>query len=119
MDHGLSSDLIDSDKIWRYMNFYKLMDILETGSLFFSRIDKLGNDFEGLYQDSKLEGHAIDLSFFKDTHNIDIKNLPKEAIRKLVLDENFEKQYRTFAINQRQTSFANSWYRSEHESYSQ
>ena len=34
-------------KIWRYMNFTKFVDMLESGSLYFSRADRLGDAFEG------------------------------------------------------------------------
>ena len=33
--------------IWRYMDIIKFMSLLETGSLFFSRLDKLDDPFEG------------------------------------------------------------------------
>jgi hypothetical protein len=33
--------------IWRYMDFTKLVSLLETKSLFFARADKLGDAFEG------------------------------------------------------------------------
>lgn len=33
--------------IWRYLDFIKFVDLLETQCLFFARADKLGDDFEG------------------------------------------------------------------------
>lgn len=33
--------------IWRYMDFTEFVDILSNGGLFFARVDKLGDDFEG------------------------------------------------------------------------
>jgi len=33
--------------IWRYVDFIKFVDLLETQCLFFARADKLGDDFEG------------------------------------------------------------------------
>lgn len=35
--------------IWRYMDFTKFVALLETKSLFFSRLDLLGDNFEGSY----------------------------------------------------------------------
>ncbi len=37
----------DSQVIWRYFNFPKLVHLLESSSLFFSRLDLLGDPFEG------------------------------------------------------------------------
>jgi hypothetical protein len=34
-------------KIWRYMDFTKFISVLDTQTLFFSRIDLLGDKFEG------------------------------------------------------------------------
>ena len=120
LEHSLSSDLTDSNKIWRYIDLYKFMDVLETNSLFFSRIDKLGNDFEGYYQDSQLVGNVLDLRLVKDIDKLDINNPPKEAIRlNVAMEENFENQLREFSIHQRQTTFVNCWYRNEYDSHSQ
>ena len=35
-----------NEKIWRYMSFAKFVNLLTTRSLFFSRVDKLGDQFE-------------------------------------------------------------------------
>ncbi len=37
----------DKDTVWRYMSFEKFANILETGSLFFTRADKFDDKFEG------------------------------------------------------------------------
>ncbi len=37
----------ENNKIWRYMSFTKLVSLLESSCLFFSRADKLGDPFEG------------------------------------------------------------------------
>jgi hypothetical protein len=36
-------------KLWRYMDFTKYVSLLVTGSLYFARMDKLGDPFEGTY----------------------------------------------------------------------
>jgi hypothetical protein len=36
-------------KIWRYMNFAKFMSLVDRSALFFARLDKLGDSFEGSY----------------------------------------------------------------------
>ena len=37
----------DNSKIWRYMDFTKFIDMLDKSALFFTRVDKLGDPFEG------------------------------------------------------------------------
>ena len=38
-----------NEKIWRYLDFAKFINILDKKSLFFSRVDKLGDPFEGSF----------------------------------------------------------------------
>lgn len=42
-----SLNVDDSQVIWRYFDFPKLVHLLESSSLFFSRLDLLGDPFEG------------------------------------------------------------------------
>ena len=42
-------------KLWRYMDFTKLLSLLETKTLFFTRADKLGDPFEGCFPQVVLE----------------------------------------------------------------
>ena len=37
----------DAAKLWRYFNLPKLLDLLQTQALYFSRVDKLNDPFEG------------------------------------------------------------------------
>jgi hypothetical protein len=41
--------------IWRYLDFTKLVALLDTGSLYFARADQLGDDFEGSYSRGNVE----------------------------------------------------------------
>ena len=38
-------------ELWRYMDLAKLLSLLQNKSLFFSRMDKLGDQFEGQWSD--------------------------------------------------------------------
>lgn len=49
----LPSDI--NTKIWRYIDFGKFIDLLETQSLFFCRIDKLGDQNEGILPKSTID----------------------------------------------------------------
>jgi hypothetical protein len=41
--------------IWRYLDFTKLVSLLDTGSLYFARANQLGDDFEGSYSRGNVE----------------------------------------------------------------
>jgi hypothetical protein len=45
----------DEIKIWKYMDFTKLISLLETGCLFFSRADSFDDPFEGSYPRNNVE----------------------------------------------------------------
>ncbi len=46
-DHDYCELPHDQTIIWRYMDFERFVNLLETGSLFFSRVDNLGDQHEG------------------------------------------------------------------------
>jgi hypothetical protein len=46
-------------KVWRYMNFAKLVSLLESRCLFFSRADKQGDPFEGSYPKINVSARLI------------------------------------------------------------
>jgi hypothetical protein len=46
-------------KLWRYMDFTKLLSVLENKSLFFTRADKFEDPFEGSYPKANIEARKI------------------------------------------------------------
>ncbi len=48
-EHPCFNTPSDDTKIWRYMDFTKFVNLLDTKSLFFVRSDKFDDPFEGLY----------------------------------------------------------------------
>lgn len=54
-------------RLWRYMDLSKFLDMLETKSLFFARVDNLGDPFEGASGMLEREGewNAFYLEYFK------------------------------------------------------
>ncbi|SDF21388.1 hypothetical protein [Sporomusa acidovorans] len=44
-------DQIEDAKIWRYMDFAKFASLLTTSTLFFSKLKKLGDPWEGEWPD--------------------------------------------------------------------
>lgn len=86
-------------QIWRYMDFTKFVSMLDSRALFFSRLDKLGDRFEGTVSEPTLD--AIRASYVG----------PPEAVNKLV--EMFGKRTPDLM---RQTLFVNCWHANAFES---
>jgi len=68
--------------IWRYMDFWKFLNLLETQSLFFSNSDNLGDNNEGripifilnkMFKEDKLNGNTL---------NADLNNFLENTLRK-------------------------------------
>jgi hypothetical protein len=73
----------DEIKIWKYMDFTKLISLLDTGCLFFSRADSFDDPFEGSYPRNNVE--------FR-------KSVPKE------LDEESQEHYLKVINNTKDTN---------------
>jgi hypothetical protein len=84
-------------KIWRYMDFSKLVCLIDKSALFFARADKLGDPFEGSFSKANIKLSPI---VYKD-------KIPQEEIIK------FRKIY---IYRLRQFLVINSWYLNEYES---
>jgi hypothetical protein len=87
-------------RVWRYMDFTKFVSLLDTGSLFFSRADQLGDPFEGSYPRLNVEnrphllGMMIDPSILTNT-----LTMMHDTLRSLPMH-----------------TFVNCWHMSGHES---
>ena len=102
--HAVGCDMaIPKAKIWRYLDFTKFIALLETSALHFSRADKLGDEFEGSLPAGNKE--SILRYFDKDPgkwHG--------------VTRDGWEAFWRKKTLEQRERTFVNCWYMSEHES---
>jgi hypothetical protein len=88
-------------KIWRYVEFEKLLDYLERKALFFSCADRLGDELEG-----SLPPGYDEL----------IEKLKSRKTPKIPIDE--DKRLRAEQLQLvRRLSLVSSWHLSEHESY--
>jgi hypothetical protein len=47
--HPLMQTPADDQRVWRYMDFTKLVSMLDSSSLFFCRLDRLDDKYEGSY----------------------------------------------------------------------
>ncbi len=85
-----------SATLWRYVDFTKFVSILETNALFFTRVDKLGDDFEGSFPRGNIE---VDPSSYGDPLLADLT-----------------KRHRYFVKEIRPFSLVNCWYEGTGES---
>ena len=67
----------DDAVLWRYMHFTKFMSILAKKSLFFSRVDKMGDPFEGYWP--LLASEASTADFFQDMIPVTLVNCWHES----------------------------------------
>lgn len=91
--------------IWRYMDFTKFVSMLVQRGLFFSRLDKLGDPFEGSLSKLNVRDDLI-------TVPNDLQGKPKEAENYI----NSFKQIRQTIKKFRTWVFASTWHMGEHES---
>lgn len=93
-------------KVWRYMDFTKLISLLDAGHLFFTRADKFNDPFEGSYPKANVQERKRIPEVWKN-------NMPKEAkknhakhLQYLIEMHKDELQYTAI----------NCWHMNEHES---
>lgn len=91
----------DNIKIWRYMDFTKLVSLLNTQTLFFTRADKFEDTFEGAWTKPLVE--------FRTPENWPIK-VPED------LKETYFNSMKKHNEEQRKYIGINCWHENEHES---
>lgn len=87
------------ERLWRYMNLPKLLDLLETQELFFTQLSRLEDGYEGALSSYAVEGLRQQLQQLGDDD-------PDRATK--VAEE-------TYILNQHFT-YVSCWHLSEHES---
>lgn len=92
---------MEDKTIWRYLDFTKFADLLDSQSLFFCRSDKLGDAFEGSYPVRAVDKRKDELA----KGGIKADELEKELLKYSVVGENFRKYV-----------FINCWHINEYES---
>jgi hypothetical protein len=94
-EHEVFTPPTDSNAtIWRYIDFTKLVSMLETQALYFARSDTLGDDFEGSYSTANIRWRP---EAYKDVPQMTAQ---MELIRRQI----------------RQHTYVSCWNLSEHES---
>jgi hypothetical protein len=92
----------DNTMIWRFTSFHKFVSMITSNSLYFSRLDKLGDPFEGLYSKARIQS---DEKVYTSYDSSEASEYGKRVIRWMHLDP----------YKQRRTSFANCWHMNEYE----
>lgn len=98
-----------SVRIWRYMDFTKLVAMLEYEGLFFVRSDKLGEPFEG----------SLPLAndrFFDDVHRRELDMVVKDDPQKRKRFEDSVSRSRNVVTEWRPWMLVNCWHMKNHES---
>lgn len=72
--HPLLVPLPDDTVMWRYMNFTKLLSLMEKKTLYFCRADLLGDPFEGSIPNTLLDYAPPGYDGPRDYHEFDISN---------------------------------------------
>lgn len=98
----------ENAKIWRYMDFTKLVSLLDKNALYFRRLDCLSDSFEGSYPRANIDKHNI-------PPTVDTTELLKSIFSSY--DNEMEKKLHS-QINkdQRKIFFINSWHINNYES---
>src|SRR5208337_102080 len=83
-------DKPNSQKIWRYLEFEHFVDLLSTRTLYFSRVDRVGDDpLEGLITDATFEALSREIPWENDA----AKNHFIETFKKSIIDLTFNIHY--------------------------
>ena len=92
----------DNTRIWRFMNFHKFVSMVTNSSLYFSRLDQLGDPFEGLLTKARIQS---DEKVYDSYDSSEASEYGKSVIRWMHLDP----------YKQRRTSLANCWHMNDYE----
>ena len=93
-------------KIWRYMDFTKLVSLLENRGLFFCRLDCLGDPFEGSFT-------RVNEKLWQQYWTQTGQPLTKTPLRSLL---HCEPKFRAWVKDYRQRVFVNCWHMGRQES---
>ncbi len=109
-EHKYFEPLEDNHIIWRYMDFTKFIDLINKKKLFFCRIDKLQDKFEGSTTNSNLIN--AENNMYKGLQNY---NMPLDTQENCVKGRQLFNKY-LHEIWVRKSNFVNCWHINEIES---
>jgi len=121
-------ELSDNTRLWRYMDFTKYVSMLSTRSLFFVRLDKLGDRWEGKYpkkqwtrliEAEKQARNEIIKLLEKNINNAQKVGIERDVQRFMESKDVFESHptgHTEFLKYQTSWTATNCWHEGEHES---
>lgn len=116
----INSGIKDNAKLWRYMDFAKLVSLISSQSLYFCRTDKFKDVFEG-----KLIGFTVEDMYKSLEKIVSNEYIVEGGILKfdgaakgsiLTKAEEFTEQIYKFSELERESTFINCWHLNEYES---
>jgi hypothetical protein len=99
-------DAMSDEPLWRYMDFTKLVSMLESRSLYFARLDQLEDEFEGHYPPNSIESYR----------GLFVEAAKKHDWTDAQLEEAARLQMSVMSKAARHTIFANCWHQNDYES---
>lgn len=105
----------ENTKIWRYMDFTKFVSLLEKRALFFTRVDKLGDPFEGSYPLANIEAESLKMLVEDFFQHHDVNDDVKASMINSMLEAE-KNPNRKIAEVSRKFLIANCWHINEYES---
>lgn len=103
--------------LWKYLDIYKLIDLITTGEIYFQRFDKFEDGLEGL------TGKAVSLMASTQGTPLNKENInktisPEDQERVILDDQNRRKELKTSIDQSQKTQFASCWFLDDRESLS-
>ena len=95
------SNIAPSETLWRYMDFWKFTDLLETSALYFSRSDRFDDPFEGKYSQGNTSKMSRSDLLVHKSYNISLVNKDLEDSQEIM----------------RRVVFISCWHRARKESH--
>jgi hypothetical protein len=103
--------------LWKYLDLYKLLDLITTGELYFTRFDHFEDGLEGL------TGKAIKLMAFTQGQPLCLETIdkalsPERQLREIQDDRDTRQKLQSIINDSQKTQFANCWFLDDRESLS-
>lgn len=103
--------------LWKYIDFFKLLDLISSQELYFQRFDKFEDGLEGL------TGNAIFLKFATQGQPLTEQNINKtfdENLQKIAIreDQQRRKEFQDIVNKTQKTQYGNCWFLDNRESLS-
>lgn len=110
--HAINSNIKGDAKLWRYMDFTKLVSLISTKSMYFPRSDQFKDKFEGkIYGYGEADAReTIEKLLALAEHSEDFKRHSREKVKDVV------KGVHARSENDKKKVFVNCWHLNEYES---